>query len=174
MISTLRAPVVAVLGSVLLAACGTSSGSEPSAGIPPTGSAADGGDGGDGGALSCSPFTPEGYLYRTEAVESFPPCLFDGDEPIYEAVKLGIRVTQPTNPTVQFGGGDGFCKADLDGCRLRAGCGIFVGFDTTGYPALASLDVAFTSTTTFEGTIAFDIPLRKCKETVRVRGRKLL
>lgn len=79
-----------------------------------------------------------------------------------------------TNPTVQFGGDDGFCKADFDGCHLHAGRAIFVGYDTTGYQALASLDVDFTSATTFEGTIAFDVPLRSCKETVRIRGRKVL
>jgi len=60
------------------------------------------------------------------------------------------------------------------GCRLHASCGIFVGFDKTGYQALAALDVTFTSATTFEGTIAFEVPLRRCKETVKVRGRKLL
>lgn len=86
-----------------------------------------------------------GYLYRAEAVDSFPPCLMDGDEPVNEATDLGIRITNTTTPTVQFGGADGFCKADFDGCNLHAGCGIFVGYEKAGYQALTSLDVAFTT-----------------------------
>jgi len=113
MSSNFFASLVAVPGCMLLAACGTPSGSPPST----QGSDA-AADGKDGGASSCTPITPEGYLYRTQAVESFPPCLIDGDEPINEATDLGIRITGTTNPTVQFGGDDGFCKADFDGCRL--------------------------------------------------------
>lgn len=166
----MRSKLVAVLGCLLLVACGTSSASTASGSDADAG---DGGDGGDGAASSCTPVTPAGYLWRAEAIDSFPPCLIDGDEPISEATNLGIRLGG-TNPTVQFGGDESFCKADYEGCHLHSGCGIFVGFDTTGYPSLVSIDVDFTTATTFEGTMAFEIPMRGCKETVRVRGKKVL
>src|SRR5262245_23665850 len=139
MISRLSAPILAVLGCSCFAACSSSSTSTPaqSDSGAPTQSESDGGEGeGDGGAAACSPVTPEGYLYRTEAVDAFPPCLIDDGKPVDEAVDLGIRITDTESPTVQFGGDDDFCEAKFDGCHLRSGCGIFVGFGTTGYPAV--------------------------------------
>src|SRR3954454_12246303 len=96
MTSNLRTPLIVVLACVSAVACGTSSGPTPSTATPPAGTGADGGDGGDagdGGPAACTPVTPEGYLYRADAIDAFPPCLMDGDKPIEEAVNLGIRLS---------------------------------------------------------------------------------